>query len=174
MVSADEVAEGLGEVLNRDVKAFAVPRAGWAEAFEQFAIPKGQTGLAPPRSRSYESKRQAKVPETQSRRRCPFGAPAHISHITYNVSAKSAASPSRTMASSHIFRIMFVNQGKVYEVYARRVSHGELFGFIEVEELLFGERSSVVLDPSEERIKASFPASSALSCRCIRSCASTK
>jgi hypothetical protein len=60
------------------------------------------------------------------------------------------------MATSHIFRIMFVNQGKVYEVYARRVSHGELFGFIEVEELLFGERSSVVLDPSEERIKGEF------------------
>jgi len=60
------------------------------------------------------------------------------------------------MATSHIFRIMFVNQGKVYEVYARRVSHGDLFGFIEVEELLFGERSSVVLDPSEERIKGEF------------------
>jgi len=60
------------------------------------------------------------------------------------------------MAASHIFRIMFVNQGKVYEVYARKVSHGELFGFIEVEELVFGERSSVVLDPSEERIKGEF------------------
>ena len=62
----------------------------------------------------------------------------------------------KAMAASHIFRIMFVNQGKVYEVYARKVSHGELFGFIEVEELVFGERSSVVLDPSEERIKGEF------------------
>ena len=60
------------------------------------------------------------------------------------------------MAASHIFRIMFVNQGKVYEVYARKVGHGDLFGFIEVEELVFGERSSVVLDPSEERIKSEF------------------
>jgi hypothetical protein len=60
------------------------------------------------------------------------------------------------MAISHIFRIMFVNQGKVYEIYARRVSHGELFGFIEVEELVFGERTTVVLDPSEERIKGEF------------------
>jgi hypothetical protein len=51
---------------------------------------------------------------------------------------------------------MFVNQGKVYEVYARRVSHGELFGFIEVEELVFGERATVVVDPSEERIKGEF------------------
>ena len=60
------------------------------------------------------------------------------------------------MASNHIFKIIFVNQGRVYEVYARKVSHGELFGFIEVEELVFGERSSVVLDPSEERIKGEF------------------
>lgn len=60
------------------------------------------------------------------------------------------------MAISHIFRIMFVNQGKVYELYARKVSHGGLFGFVEVEELTFGERSSVVLDPGEERIKTEF------------------
>ena len=46
MVTADEVAAQLGEVLNLDVKAFAVPRAGWAEAFEQFGIPKGYTGPA--------------------------------------------------------------------------------------------------------------------------------
>jgi hypothetical protein len=46
MVSADEVARQLGEVLTLDVKAFAVPRAGWAEAFEQFGIPKGHTGPA--------------------------------------------------------------------------------------------------------------------------------
>ncbi len=46
MVSADEVAAQLGDVLNLDVKAFAVPRAGWAEAFEQFGVPKGHTGPA--------------------------------------------------------------------------------------------------------------------------------
>lgn len=60
------------------------------------------------------------------------------------------------MASSHIFKIMFVNQGKVYEVYARKVGHGGIFGFLEVEELVFGEKTSVVLDPSEERIKSEF------------------
>jgi uncharacterized protein YbjT (DUF2867 family) len=46
MVSADEVAGQLGEVLKLDVKAFPVPRAGWAAAFEQFGVPKGQTGPA--------------------------------------------------------------------------------------------------------------------------------
>jgi len=60
------------------------------------------------------------------------------------------------MAVSHIFKVLFVNQGKVYEIYARKVAHGGLFGFLEVEELVFGERSSVVLDPSEERIKSEF------------------
>ena len=54
------------------------------------------------------------------------------------------------MASNHIFKIIFVNQGRVYEVYARKVSHGALFGFVEVEELVFGDRSSVVVDPGED------------------------
>jgi uncharacterized protein YbjT (DUF2867 family) len=46
MVSADEVAAQLGKVLALDVKAFAVPRAGWAETFEQFGVPRGHTGPA--------------------------------------------------------------------------------------------------------------------------------
>jgi uncharacterized protein YbjT (DUF2867 family) len=46
MITADELAKQLGEVLDRDVKAFAIPRAGWAEAFEQFGIPNGHTGPA--------------------------------------------------------------------------------------------------------------------------------
>jgi hypothetical protein len=60
------------------------------------------------------------------------------------------------MAANHIYRVMFVNQGKVYEVYARKVSHGSLLGFVEIDELVFGERTSVVLDPGEERIKTEF------------------
>lgn len=60
------------------------------------------------------------------------------------------------MPASHLFKVVFHAQGKVYEVYARKVGHGSLFGFVEVEELVFGERSAVVVDPSEERIKAEF------------------
>jgi hypothetical protein len=52
--------------------------------------------------------------------------------------------------------VVFANQGKVYEIYARKVGHGTLFGFVEVEELIFGERSAVVVDPSEEKIQAEF------------------
>ncbi len=46
MVSADDVATQLGEVLKVDVNAVAVPRAGWPAAFEQLGVPKGQTGPA--------------------------------------------------------------------------------------------------------------------------------
>ena len=60
------------------------------------------------------------------------------------------------MSSKPIYKVLFVNQGKVYEIYARKVGQGRLFGFIEVEERVFGERSSVVVDPGEERIKSEF------------------
>jgi hypothetical protein len=60
------------------------------------------------------------------------------------------------MASQHIFKVLFVNQGKVYEIYARKVSHGAMLGFVEVEELVFDERAGIVLDPTEERIKSEF------------------
>jgi hypothetical protein len=60
------------------------------------------------------------------------------------------------MPATHLYKIVFLAQGKVYEIYARKVGHGGLFGFVEVEELVFGERSAVVVDPSEERIKAEF------------------
>lgn len=59
-------------------------------------------------------------------------------------------------AKTHIYKVLFASQGKVYEIYAREVSHGGLFGFVEVEQLVFGERSALVVDPSEERIKSEF------------------
>jgi hypothetical protein len=60
------------------------------------------------------------------------------------------------MAAKTIYKVIFMSQGQVYEIYARSVGHGALFGFVEVEKLVFGERSSVVLDPSEEKIKSEF------------------
>jgi hypothetical protein len=60
------------------------------------------------------------------------------------------------MATGTVYKVMFVSQGKVYEIYARQVSHGGLFGFVEIEGLVFGERSTVVVDPGEEKIKAEF------------------
>lgn len=55
-----------------------------------------------------------------------------------------------------IYRVSFVNQDKVYEIYCARIFQSELYGFIEVEELLFGERSQVLVDPGEERLQKEF------------------
>lgn len=44
----------------------------------------------------------------------------------------------------------------MYEVYAKQIFQSDLHGFIEIEELLFGERSQVVVDPQEEKLKAEF------------------
>lgn len=60
------------------------------------------------------------------------------------------------MPPQSMYKVIFVNQGKVYEVYAKSVSHGAIFGFIEVEELVFGTRSTVVVDPTEEKIQTEF------------------
>lgn len=60
------------------------------------------------------------------------------------------------MANKRTYKIIFHNQGKVYEIYARSVQQSNLYGFVEVEKLLFGERSTVVLDPSEEHLKTEF------------------
>ena len=55
-----------------------------------------------------------------------------------------------------IFKIIFYNQGKIYELYARGIDQSGMLGFVVVEELIFGERSSVVVDPSEEKLANEF------------------
>ncbi len=60
------------------------------------------------------------------------------------------------MSKKNLFKVVFMSQGQVYEVYARSVGHGEMFGFVEVEELVFGEKTTLVVDPSEEKIKTEF------------------
>jgi len=60
------------------------------------------------------------------------------------------------MPRKTLYKVIFHNQGKVYEIYARSVHQGAMFGFIEIEKLAFGEKTSVVVDPSEENLKAEF------------------
>lgn len=55
-----------------------------------------------------------------------------------------------------VFKVVFFSQGQVFEVYAKSVSQGGLFGFVEIEGLLFGEKTTVVVDPSEETLKREF------------------
>ena len=55
-----------------------------------------------------------------------------------------------------IYRIIFSQDEKIYEIYARYISEENLMGFIELEDLVFSEASSLVVDPSEEKLKTEF------------------
>ncbi len=56
----------------------------------------------------------------------------------------------------NIYKIQFHNQGKLYELYAREVTQSNMYAFIEVADIIFGEKSQLVVDPSEERLKQEF------------------
>lgn len=55
-----------------------------------------------------------------------------------------------------IYKITFLNKGQIYEVFAKQVYSSDLYGFIEIEDYIFGERTQMVVDPSEEKLKAEF------------------
>jgi hypothetical protein len=55
-----------------------------------------------------------------------------------------------------VYKVMFVNQEETYEIFARHVYPSEMYGFVEVEEFVFGERSQLLVDPGEEKLKAEF------------------
>jgi len=62
-----------------------------------------------------------------------------------------------TSVQDPIYRIIFDQEGKQYEIYAKYLSDDGLMGFIQVEALIFQESSStIVVDPSEEKLRAEF------------------
>jgi len=60
------------------------------------------------------------------------------------------------MPAEPIYKVIFLNQNQVFELYARQIYQSDLYGFIEVEEYVFGERSQIVVDPAEEKLKNEF------------------
>ena len=58
--------------------------------------------------------------------------------------------------TQHIYRVLFHNQGQIYELYAHAIYQSELYGFVEVEDYTFGNRSGMVIDPSEDRLRTEF------------------
>ncbi|MFO2970177.1 DUF1820 family protein [Legionella pneumophila serogroup 10] len=60
------------------------------------------------------------------------------------------------MTKKSLFKISFANQDEIYEIYARLIKESDMFGFLEVEELVFGEQTALVVDPSEEKLKMEF------------------
>ena len=60
------------------------------------------------------------------------------------------------MAQDPYYKVIFQNQKEIYEIYARSIYQSDMWGFIEVEEFVFGERSQLLVDPSEEKLKNEF------------------
>mgnify|MGYP001190072594 FL=1 len=58
--------------------------------------------------------------------------------------------------NQHVYRVLFQNQDQVYEVYARNIYQSELYGFVEIEDYTFSNKSQVVIDPSEEKLRNEF------------------
>ncbi len=55
-----------------------------------------------------------------------------------------------------LYKVTFLNAGKVYELYARSVASGSLWGFTEVHDLVFDVNAGLVVDPTEERLRDEF------------------
>lgn len=60
------------------------------------------------------------------------------------------------MSDEPVYKVIFHHLDQVYEIYARAIYQSEMYGFIELEELVFGERSQMIVDPSEEKLKNEF------------------
>ena len=55
-----------------------------------------------------------------------------------------------------LYKVTFLNHGKVYELYARHIAGSSLWGFTEVGELVFDVHEGLVVDPTEERLRDEF------------------
>jgi len=60
------------------------------------------------------------------------------------------------MAAKNLYKVVFLNHGKIYELYARSISSSELWGFTCVSELEFAARDGMLVDPTEERLRDEF------------------
>ena len=60
------------------------------------------------------------------------------------------------MAADRLYKVIFHNHGKVYELFARSASSSGLYGFVEIGELVFDDDNAMVIDPTEERVREEF------------------
>jgi hypothetical protein len=55
-----------------------------------------------------------------------------------------------------LYRVRFLNEGRIFELYAREVGQGLLFGFVEIADLVWGSKSEVIIDPGEQELRNEF------------------
>ncbi len=55
-----------------------------------------------------------------------------------------------------LFRVQYVANGERYELYVREVSQSSMYGFIEIGDFVWDSHTSLVVDPSHEKLKNEF------------------
>ena len=60
------------------------------------------------------------------------------------------------MKSKSVYKIIFLQLGEIYEVFAKQIYQSDMYGFIEVEEYIFNKDKQLVVDPSSEKLKKEF------------------
>ena len=61
-----------------------------------------------------------------------------------------------TNSEKHIYRVLFHNQGQIYDVYVRGIFNSDVFGFVELENFVFRSETQVVIDPAEDKLRQEF------------------
>ena len=56
----------------------------------------------------------------------------------------------------HTYTVLFHNQGQIFEVYAKNIYQSDLYGFVEVEDYVFGNHSQMLIDPAEDKLRSEF------------------
>ena len=60
------------------------------------------------------------------------------------------------MKTKNVYKIIFIQLGEIYEVFAKQIYQSDMYGFIEVEEYIFNKDKQLVVDPSSEKLKKEF------------------
>ena len=66
------------------------------------------------------------------------------------------ASKTTKIPTKKLYRVRFLNEGRIFELYARDVGQGMLFGFVEIADLVWGSKSEVIIDPGEQELRNEF------------------
>ena len=60
------------------------------------------------------------------------------------------------MNMKSVYKIIFIQLGEIYEVFAKQIYQSDMYGFIEVENYIFNKDKQLVVDPSSEKLKNEF------------------
>jgi hypothetical protein len=60
------------------------------------------------------------------------------------------------MKIKSVYKIIFMQLGEIYEVFANQIYQSEMYGFIEVEDYIFNKDKQLVVDPAAEKLNNEF------------------